>query len=168
MPQLPDPLQTWQVPQEVSATALLKSVQVPAVFVIENNYYSEHTSINYAVGCDDLKARTEAFGFPVFVADGSDRYSAVLRAGTRRFRAILLTSMTTFCGLAPMLLERSAQALEIVPMAISLAFGIVFATVITLLLVPSLYMILDDLDRWLGGRQTAGIQNAAPQGTQRI
>ena len=45
-------------------------LKVPAVFVIENNYYSEHTSINYAVGCDDLKARTEAFGFPVFVADG--------------------------------------------------------------------------------------------------
>ena len=47
-------------------------LQVPAVFVIENNYYSEHTNIEYAVGCDDLKARTEGFGFPVFVADGSD------------------------------------------------------------------------------------------------
>jgi multidrug efflux pump subunit AcrB len=102
------------------------------------------------------------------VADGSDRYSAVLRAGSRRFRAILLTSLTTFCGLAPMLLERSAQALEIVPMAISLAFGIVFATVITLLLVPSLYMILDDLDRWFGRRQAEAVQNATPQGTQRI
>jgi multidrug efflux pump subunit AcrB len=102
------------------------------------------------------------------VADGSDRYSAVLRAGTRRFRAILLTSLTTFCGLAPMLLERSAQALEIVPMAISLAFGIVFATVITLLLVPSLYMILDDLDRWFGRSQAEAVQSAAPHGTQRI
>ena len=39
-------------------------LQVPAIFVIENNYYSEHTNISYAVGCDDLKARTEAFGFP--------------------------------------------------------------------------------------------------------
>ena len=47
-------------------------LQAPAAFVIENNYYSEHTSINYAVGCDDLKARTEAFGFPVFIADGAD------------------------------------------------------------------------------------------------
>jgi pyruvate dehydrogenase E1 component alpha subunit len=47
-------------------------LQVPAIFVIENNYYSEHTNISYAVGCDDLKARTEAFGFPVFVADGAD------------------------------------------------------------------------------------------------
>jgi multidrug efflux pump subunit AcrB len=60
----------------------------------------------------------------------------------------MLTSLTTFFGLIPMLLERTAQAQSMVPMAISLAFGIVFATVITLLLVPSLYMILDDLDRW--------------------
>jgi len=51
-----------------------------------------------------------------------------------------------------MLLERSAQAQEILPMAVSLAFGIVFATVITLLLVPCLYMILDDLGRWSRGR----------------
>ncbi len=56
-------------------------LNVPAVFVIENNYYSEHTSINYAVGCDDLKARTEAFGFPVFVADGSDFFAVYEAAG---------------------------------------------------------------------------------------
>jgi multidrug efflux pump subunit AcrB len=64
----------------------------------------------------------------------------------------MLTSLTTFFGLAPMLLERSAQAQEIVPMAISLAFGIVFATVITLLLVPCLYMILADLNGWWSQR----------------
>ncbi len=79
------------------------------------------------------------------VAAGRDRQSAMMAAGARRLRAILLTSLTTFFGLAPMLLERSAQALEIVPMAVSLAFGIVFATVITLLLVPCLYLILGDL-----------------------
>ncbi len=56
-------------------------LQVPAVFVIENNYYSEHTNISYAVGCDDLKARTEAFGFPVFVADGSDFFDVYGAAG---------------------------------------------------------------------------------------
>jgi pyruvate dehydrogenase E1 component alpha subunit len=56
-------------------------LKVPAVFVIENNYYSEHTSINYAVGCDDLKARTEGFGFPVFVADGSDFFDVYDAAG---------------------------------------------------------------------------------------
>ena len=86
------------------------------------------------------------------VADGEDRHSAVVAAGVKRFRAILLTSLTTFFGLAPMLLERTAQAQFIVPMAISLAFGILFATVITLLLVPCLYIILEDLDRWWSAR----------------
>jgi pyruvate dehydrogenase E1 component alpha subunit len=56
-------------------------LQVPAIFVIENNYYSEHTNISYAVGCDDLKARTEAFGFPVFVADGADFFDVYEAAG---------------------------------------------------------------------------------------
>jgi pyruvate dehydrogenase E1 component alpha subunit len=56
-------------------------LKVPAIFVIENNYYSEHTSINYAVGTKDLKARTEGFGFPVFVADGSDFFAVYEAAG---------------------------------------------------------------------------------------
>lgn len=56
-------------------------LKVPAVFVIENNYYSEHTNIDYAVGCDDLKARTEGFGFPVYVADGADFFSVYEAAG---------------------------------------------------------------------------------------
>lgn len=86
------------------------------------------------------------------VASGADKYTAITEAGERRFRAILLTSLTTFLGLVPMLLEQSAQAQALIPMAISLAFGIVFATVITLLLVPCLYLILDDLDQWLTGR----------------
>lgn len=86
------------------------------------------------------------------VASGTDKYTAITEAGARRFRAILLTSLTTFLGLVPMLLEQSAQAQALIPMAISLAFGIVFATVITLLLVPCLYLILDDLDQWLAGR----------------
>jgi multidrug efflux pump subunit AcrB len=85
------------------------------------------------------------------MAEGKARYPAVVDAATRRFRAIMLTSVTTFMGLAPMLLERSAQAQEMVPMAISLAFGIVFATVITLLLVPCLYLVLEDLERWWSG-----------------
>ena len=94
------------------------------------------------------------------VARGKDLREAVMDAGTRRFRAILLTSLTTFFGLVPMLMERTSQAQDIIPMAISLAFGIVFATVITLLLVPSLYMILDDLNRWWSAR------DAAPAGDQ--
>ncbi|MHC4489293.1 MAG: efflux RND transporter permease subunit, partial [Planctomycetota bacterium] len=70
----------------------------------------------------------------------------VLRdCATRRFRPIMLTTLTTFCGLLPMIAERSLQARFLVPMAISLAFGVMFATCITLLLVPSLYMILEDI-----------------------
>ncbi|MHC4290646.1 MAG: efflux RND transporter permease subunit [Planctomycetota bacterium] len=63
---------------------------------------------------------------------------------TRRFRPILLTTLTTFCGLMPMMMEKSLQARFLIPMAVSLAFGVLFATVITLILVPALYMILED------------------------
>ncbi len=74
---------------------------------------------------------------------GHTTLEAALAAGTRRFRAILLTSLTTFFGLVPMLMEKSLQAQVIIPMAISLAFGILFATVITLILIPVWYVILD-------------------------
>ncbi|WAJ69616.1 efflux RND transporter permease subunit [Catenovulum adriaticum] len=70
---------------------------------------------------------------------------AVVQAGTERFRAILLTSLTTFFGLIPIVLETSLQAQIVIPMAISLAFGILFSTVITLVLVPSLYLLLNDI-----------------------
>lgn len=69
----------------------------------------------------------------------------VISAGCARFRAIILTSLTTFCGLVPILFEKSLQAQLIIPMAISLSFGILFATVITLFLVPCIYMILEDI-----------------------
>ncbi|MCG8606714.1 efflux RND transporter permease subunit [bacterium] len=70
---------------------------------------------------------------------------AIKEAGVSRFRPILLTSLTTFAGLTPLLLEKSLQAQFLIPMAISLAFGVVFATVITLIIVPCLYWILEDL-----------------------
>lgn len=74
---------------------------------------------------------------------------AVVNAAKTRFRAILLTSLTTFLGLAPIaFFERSLQAQLVVPMAASLAFGILFATVITLFLIPALYLILDDFHNW--------------------
>ena len=72
---------------------------------------------------------------------------AVREAGSNRFRPILLTSLTTFFGLVPLMLERSMQAAFLVPMAVSLAFGVLFATFITLILVPISYLILDDLQR---------------------
>ncbi len=70
---------------------------------------------------------------------------ALREAGAVRFRPILLTSVTTFLGLTPLLLEKSLQAQFLVPMAISLGFGVLFATVITLLLVPISYNILEDI-----------------------
>ncbi|MCH7899010.1 MAG: efflux RND transporter permease subunit, partial [Proteobacteria bacterium] len=69
---------------------------------------------------------------------------AVIESGTQRFRAIMLTSFTTAVGLTPILLEKSVQAQFVIPTAISLSFGIVFATVITLFLIPSLYMLQQD------------------------
>ncbi len=78
-------------------------------------------------------------------AAGTPMRQAVLQAGSRRFRPILLTTMTTFLGLSPLLLERSLQAQFLIPMAVSLAFGVVFATAITLVLVPSLYLTIEDI-----------------------
>ena len=77
-----------------------------------------------------------------------DILEAVTEAGLRRFRPIILTTLTTFGGLTPILLETSLQAQYLIPMAISLGFGIVFATAIILLLVPCLYMMLEDIKRF--------------------
>ena len=79
------------------------------------------------------------------VASGSNQIEAAIQSGAARFRAILLTSLTTFFGLIPMVLETSMQAQIVIPMAVSVAFGILFATLITLLLVPSLYVIAGDI-----------------------
>jgi len=79
------------------------------------------------------------------IANGTPVIEAVVQSGTQRYRAIMLTSLTTFFGLAPMLLETSVQAQFLIPMAVSLGFGIIFATVITLVLIPCLYVILQDL-----------------------
>jgi len=86
---------------------------------------------------------------------GDSLREALLGAGPGRFRAILLTSLTTFAGLTPLMLERSVQAQFLIPMAISLAFGVIFATAITLLLVPAGYLILDDLGGLLRRHHTA-------------
>jgi len=72
-------------------------------------------------------------------------FQAIHQAGIRRFRPIMLTTLTTFGGLTPIILETSRQATYLIPMAVSLGFGIVFATGIILVIVPSLYMILEDL-----------------------
>ncbi len=82
-------------------------------------------------------------------AGGLSVREAAREAGAARFRPILLTSMTTFAGLTPMLLETDLQAKFLIPMAVSLSFGILFATVITLILVPCVYLILDDISQWV-------------------
>ncbi len=77
---------------------------------------------------------------------GEDIQKAIREAGVIRFRPIILTSITTFAGLTPLLLERSLQARFLIPMAVSLAFGVLFATFITLILVPVSYQILEDVN----------------------
>jgi len=77
-------------------------------------------------------------------------FEAVTMAGVARFRPIVLTSVTTFVGLIPLMTNPQPETFMFIPMAISLAFGVLFATVITLFLVPSLYLMLDDLQRFLG------------------
>ena len=95
---------------------------------------------------------------------GSSMANAVVDAATSRCRPIVLTSMTTFVGLMPLMFNTSVQAQFLVPMAVSLSFGVLFATVITLLVVPSIYLFFEDLfalrDRLAGDRREASIQNA--------
>ena len=86
---------------------------------------------------------------------------SVLNAGSARFRAILLTSLTTFIGLLPIMLETSLQARFLIPMAASLAFGILFTTVVTLLLIPCLYVILEDIQSLLFRKRAT--ENSLPQ-----
>jgi len=78
---------------------------------------------------------------------------AVLVAGVARFRPVMLTSLTTFIGLMPLLFEKAVQAQFLIPMAVSLGFGIIFATVVTLIMVPVNFMLLEDLRRF--GRRLA-------------
>ncbi len=95
--------------------------------------------VNDSLVLVDFVNRKRAAGLPLV--------QAVRDAGAVRFRPILLTSLTTFMGLTPLLLERSMQARFLIPMATSLAFGVMFATFVTLVLVPCIYVILEDVRR---------------------
>jgi multidrug efflux pump subunit AcrB len=98
--------------------------------------------------------------------EGGDLADAVRRAGVERFRPILLTSMTTFAGLTPLMFETSVQAQFLIPMAIALAFGVIFSTAVSLVFVPAAYLILDDLARLFGGapRREPGAATASTEG----
>ncbi len=90
------------------------------------------------------RRRRRGFGAP----------EAVHEAAIQRFRPVILTTLTTFAGLAPMIFETSRQARFLIPMALSLGFGILFATLITLVLVPSLYLAVEDVQK-LAARSAA-------------
>lgn len=77
--------------------------------------------------------------------EGKARLEAIVEAAEKRFRPIVLTTLTTFVGLMPMIFEKSLQARVLIPMAISLGFGVLFATFITLLIIPCAYLVLEDL-----------------------
>ena len=82
-----------------------------------------------------------------FLAEGMPFYDAVCRGGARRFRAIFLTSVSTVGGLTPLMMEQDLQARFLIPMAISIAAGVAFATLLTLLLIPCLLCIMNDFRR---------------------
>jgi multidrug efflux pump subunit AcrB len=79
--------------------------------------------------------------------EGYSIRDAVIDAGCARFRAITLTSITTFAGVLPIMFETSLQAAFVIPMAVALGFAVMYATLVTLILVPCLYIILLDLGR---------------------
>ncbi len=81
--------------------------------------------------------------------EGMDLVDALLQGATDRFRPIVLTSVTTFVGLLPIMLETSVQAQFLIPMVVSLSFGVIFATGVTLVLVPALYLLGDDIGKFL-------------------
>ena len=85
--------------------------------------------------------------------EGIPLVEAVVTAGAVRFRPIILTSTTTFVGLFPLMINQNPATFFIVPMAVSLEFGVLIATSITLLLVPSLYLIVEDYFEWGGLKQ---------------
>lgn len=87
------------------------------------------------------------------ILNGKTPYAAIHAAGIRRFRPIILTTLTTFGGLAPMIFETSRQARFMIPMALSLGYGIIFATVIVLVLIPCLFLIANDLSEIIASRK---------------
>ena len=80
---------------------------------------------------------------------------AIIDAGVARFRPIFLTSVTTFVGLLPLMVNTNLSTAPFVPLAVSLGFGVIFATSVTLLLIPVLYLILNDLSAKFNGNASA-------------
>ncbi|MEZ5503255.1 MAG: efflux RND transporter permease subunit [Halioglobus sp.] len=89
-----------------------------------------------------------------YIDEGHDWRSAVMEAGPKRFRAVILTSVTTFLGLLPIQMETSIQSEFVKPMAVSISFGVMFATFVTLILVPVIYFVAKDLSERVGNAWT--------------
>ena len=101
----------------------------------------------------------------VRIRSGDDAHAAAEAGARGRFRAIVLTTVTTVAGMSPLLIEQSFQAQFLKPMAVSIAFGLMFATMLTLLLVPCLYLIGNDVRRglhWLTTGQHLGAEAVEP------
>ena len=96
---------------------------------------------------------------------GFELWDALLQGAEDRFRPIILTSVTTFVGLLPIMSETSMQAQFLIPMVTSLAFGVLFATGVTLILVPSLYLIGDDVVLLIARRRGHDVSSARVEGS---
>ena len=101
-------------------------------------------------------------------SEGGELMTAVLTAGAARFRPVMLTSLTTFIGLMPLLFEQSTQAQFLISMAVSLGFGILFATFITLILVPVNYLIIERLKAIFSGNRENNQENAEENKAQLV
>ncbi|MCP4599724.1 MAG: efflux RND transporter permease subunit [Proteobacteria bacterium] len=88
---------------------------------------------------------------------GKSAFDSIMAASMRRFRPIVLTSVTTFGGLAPMIFETSMQARFLIPMAVTLGFGVLLGTAVTLCIVPALYMVLEDVKNFLGIKDSSSV-----------
>ncbi len=99
--------------------------------------------------------------------EGTELFTAVRTAGVARFRAVILTSLTTFFGLIPLIFEKSTQAQFLIPMAVSLGFGILFATCITLVLIPVNYLVLEDI-KGLFSKKAREAQKGRPVVTRKV
>ena len=147
---------------DVSMMSMFGLVAVTGVVVNDSLIMVDFINRARAVHTDVGRMARQAGGGPADrrAFESAGLALAVREAGVHRFRPILLTSLTTFFGLAPLMWNRSFDAAFMVPMAVSLGFGVLFATLITLILVPTSYMILDDLGRTLrrmfGRREPAG------------
>ncbi|MEJ2602854.1 MAG: efflux RND transporter permease subunit [Gammaproteobacteria bacterium] len=96
-----------------------------------------------------------------FRKEGVELHDAVISGTVRRVRPVVLTSLTTFFGLMPIIFETSLQARFLIPMAISLGFGVLFVTAIALLLVPASYLAMTDIQGWVAGRRAARLARAS-------